>query len=115
MEKNKQLADSYLAHFVKEVAEKEVVWGLYCAEGWANVDSHEFDNILVFPFWSNKELAAACAIDEWAIYTPATLDLPEFLENWCVAMYRDHVMPGINWDVDLFGKELEPISLAFKI
>lgn len=115
MEKTKKIADAYLEIFIKEVAQKEVVWGLYCEQGWANVDSHEFEDTIVFPFWSNKELAAACAIEEWTIYQPAPLDLPEFLENWCVGMYRDHIMPGINWDADLFGKEIEPLSLIFKI
>lgn len=109
------MADKNLQLFVAEVAREEKVWGLHCKAGWANTDSHEFDDTIVYPFWSNKALAASCAVEEWKVFEPEYLELPEFLENWCVGMYKEYIMPGLNWDSDLFGKELEPLELALLI
>jgi hypothetical protein len=115
MKKDKALADQNLRKFVTQVVQTELVWGLNCEEGWANADSHEFDDTLVYPFWSEKRLATVCSVEEWRIFQPATLDLPEFLENWCVGMYKEYIMAGVNWEADLFGKEVEPLELAFLI
>jgi hypothetical protein len=115
MPQDKSTADQNLQLFIEEVAQHEVVWGLHCKQGWANADSHEFDDTVVYTFWSNRALAKACAVEEWSIFRPETLALPEFLENWCVGMYKEYIMAGTNWDSDLFGKEIEPLELAFKI
>ncbi len=113
MQKGKGVADQHLQDFVEQVVQTGLVWGLYCEEGWANADSHEFDEVVVYPFWSAKNLASVCSVEEWRVFQPASLHLAEFLENWCVGMYREYIMVGVNWEADLFGKEIEPLELAF--
>jgi len=101
--------------FVAEVAQEGLVWGLNCPEGWANADSCEFEDVIVYPFWSNADLAKTCAVAEWSIYQPKSLELAEFLENWCVGMHKEYILPGVNWDKDMDGKELEALDLALQI
>jgi len=101
--------------FVQQVAETGLVWGLHCKDGWANADSCEFEGVIVYPFWSNPDLAQICAISEWSVYAPKSLELAEFLENWCVGMHKEYILPGINWDENMDGKELESLDLALQI
>lgn len=101
--------------FVRHVAETELVWGLHCPEGWANADSCDTPDTLVYPFWSDAKEAQTCAVQEWSIFQPKSLPLVEFLENWCVGMYKEFILVGINWDVNLSGKELESLDLALQI
>jgi hypothetical protein len=101
--------------FVLQSVESGQVWGLHCKEGWANADSCEFEEVIVYPFWSSAELAQSCAIQEWKIYQPKSLDLAEFLENWCVGMYKEYILAGINWNEQMEGKELDSLDLALQI
>ena len=101
--------------FVKEVSALEQVWGLHCKEGWANADSCEYEQVVVYPFWSNPTLAQSCAVQDWSIYQPKSLDLPEFLENWCVGMFKEYILAGTNWNPSLEGKEQDPLDLALQI
>lgn len=103
------------ALFIQQVAETGLVWGLHCTEGWANADSCEFEDVIVYPFWSSADLAKVCAIQEWAIYQPKSLELAEFLENWCVGMHKEYILPGVNWDENMDGKELESLDLGLQI
>ena len=101
--------------FIRQSVESGFVWGLHCIDGWANADSCEFEEVVVYPFWSSPELAQTCAIQEWSIYQPKSLDLAEFLENWCVGMYKEYILAGINWDENMEGKEIDSLDLALQI
>ena len=101
--------------FIQQVVESSMVWGLYCPDGWANADSCEFEDVVVYPFWSSADLAKICSVEEWKIYQPKSLELAEFLENWCVGMHKEYILPGVNWDEQMDGKELESLDLALQI
>lgn len=40
----------YYEHFVNEVLETEVIWGLNNEDGWAICDSNDFEGRQVIPF-----------------------------------------------------------------
>jgi hypothetical protein len=101
--------------FIERTAGCKLVWALKDKKGWANSYANDDDETDVIPFWSDRAYAKACARDEWADYTPVSIPLPEFLENWCIGMVNDNVLAGINWDVNMFGKEISSLNVALDI
>jgi hypothetical protein len=101
--------------FIESVVDSDTVWGLTKDETWATSSSSEYEDTEVILFWSDKSGAAACAEDDWAAYTPESISLVEFLENWCVGMYGDSLLLGANWNADLTGKEEEPLVVALDV
>jgi hypothetical protein len=101
--------------FIKRVIEMNLVWGLENEDGWATSSSNENEDIGVIPFWSDRAYANACAKDHWTNYAPTSIPLAEFLENWCVGMANDNTLIGVNWDANMFGKEVNALNLALKI
>ena len=101
--------------FITQAVNLEKVWGLHCEQGWSNADSCELEDTVVYPFWSAEDKAKICAVDEWSVYSPKFLHLSEFLENWCIGMYKEYILAGINWDPNLEGPEVDSIDLALKI
>ncbi len=106
LEKNVEL-------FFAETQETKTVWGL-CneEEGWLSVDSSEFEESEVMPFWSNKADAQEHCADEWAEFTPTEIPLDVFVEDWMITLSEDGVLIGLNWNAELSGKESEPSDVA---
>ncbi|KMV29253.1 DUF2750 domain-containing protein [Photobacterium swingsii] len=99
--------------FVTESQDTRFVWGLCNEEGdWLAVDSSEFENSEVMPFWSNKEDAQTHCVDEWAEFSVAELPLDIFVEDWMITLAEDGVLVGLNWNDQLEGGELEPSDVA---
>jgi len=65
-------------HFIEKVCELGLVWGLF-NDGWA---AGKVDGVDVIPVWPERELAAACATDDWADLLPKEIALRDFLEKW---------------------------------
>ncbi|GHA59987.1 DUF2750 domain-containing protein [Pontibacter akesuensis] len=101
--------------FIQRIVETNEVWGLTKDDTWATSSSSEFEDTEVILFWSDKGGATACSEDEWESYTPESITLVEFLENWCVGMYGDELLVGANWDKNLVGKEAEPLVVALDV
>jgi hypothetical protein len=110
----KLTADAQANHdlFVKTVKETGLVWGLKVEDDWAVCESNEYEDQMVFPFWSNEADARIHCEDEWAEYAPATIALDEFAQDWLVGMDEDGLLVGTNWDAELSGMEVEPMELA---
>jgi hypothetical protein len=70
------------AHFVKQVADSEQVWGLRTEEGWVSVGDDDGNSML--PVWPHPDYAAACAVDEWDDAQPSAIDLDDWLDEWLV-------------------------------
>lgn len=102
-------------NFVKTIVETDKVWGLTKDDTWATSSSAEYEDTEVILFWSDAEGAKACAEDDWADYSPESISVVEFLENWCVGMYGDALLVGTNWAADLSGKEVEPLEVALEV
>jgi hypothetical protein len=107
--------DAKYKQFIEQAAASKLVWGLKDKQGWANTDSSGEEEGDVIPFWSDKAQAKTCARDDWKGYLPTFIALPEFLESWCMEMAENNVLAGINWDANMFGKEVNGLELALDI
>jgi hypothetical protein len=101
--------------FIEGIQESGRVWGLQSAEGWMVVDSTEYEDSEVMPFWSDEAYAGVHCSGEWADFKPVAMDLAEFVEDWLVGMDEDGVLVGPNWNADLEGLEIEPMEIAKRL
>jgi len=111
------MSDPQKSHekFVADVVRFKKVWGLKLDDNWAVSKSADFNDAEVLLFWSDQEMAKACATDDWHDYTPDSIETPEFLENWLPGMYEEGIAVGTNWSTELDGLEMDPITLALEI
>lgn len=107
--------DKNYQKFITDIVKTDKVWGLTQNDTWATSNSAEYEETEVILFWSEAEGAAACAEDDWADYKPESINVVEFLENWCVGMYSDALLLGANWDENLNGREVEPLEVALDV
>lgn len=103
--------DNY-ALFIEEIKFNGELWSLESDEGWVVVDSQEFADAEVMPFWSDKEDALAHCIDEWADYQVGLVNIEDFVQDWLPELDKDGVLIGPNWTVNLEGLELEAVQVA---
>lgn len=97
------------ALFVSESQKSEIVWGLCNEEGqWLSLDSSEFEESEVMPFWTQASDAQQHCVEEWATFKPTQLSLEEFVEDWLTTLAEDEVLVGLNWNSELEGDEFEP-------
>ncbi|WP_242928992.1 DUF2750 domain-containing protein [Pontibacter vulgaris] len=115
MQQNGESNEATYKKFIERVVASDAVWGLSEGDIWATSSSNEFDDTEVILFWSSEAGAMACAEDEWDGYKAEQVPLVEFLENWCVGMYGDHLLAGLDWDAALSGKETEPLEAALDV
>ncbi len=104
--------DANYQRFIENILESGQVWGLQSDEGWVVVDSTEFEDSEVMPFWSEEANAKAHCVGEWANFRPVAMDLDEFVEEWLAGMAEDGILVGPNWNDDLDGLEVEPDELS---
>ncbi|MCU0736154.1 MAG: DUF2750 domain-containing protein [Methylotetracoccus sp.] len=97
--------------FVENIQESGQVWSLQTPDGWVIVDSAEYEDSEVMPFWSEEAYAKQHCVGEWAHFTPAAIPFDEFVEDWLAGMDEDGVLVGPNWNAELDGLEVEPIEI----
>jgi hypothetical protein len=106
--------------FIRRVCESEIVWGLKNTGGLAITSSNEYEDedeepLGIICFWSEKALAKGCAREDWKGYEPVEIQLSEFIENWCIGMANDNLMVGSNFDLNMFGFEIDPLNLIIEL
>lgn len=79
-------------HFIKQVADREEVWGLY-RDGWAMAGDDEGRKI--FPLWPRSDYASLCVTGDWQGYEPSSFPLTDLMEELLPKLERDGVLPGI--------------------
>lgn len=104
--------DSYkrYLYFVKKVADQQVLWSLWHADGWA-LAGDSLGRQLV-PVWPHEKFAELCARDAWAGYVPKSLDINIWIERWIPGMQRDGrfvVVFPISGDQ---GAAVDPVKLG---
>lgn len=97
--------------FIDQANELEIVWNLQSTDGFAICESSEFDDSQVIPFWSLEKDAKTACIDDWKEYKPNPVRLDDFIDAWLHGMDEDEVYVGINWNAELEGVEIEPVTL----
>lgn len=75
-------------HFIKQVADRQVVWGLY-KDGWAMAKANS--GRYVFPVWPAPEYAELCAAGDWEGYASADIPLDDFLNELVPNLDKDDV------------------------
>ncbi|MDP4534868.1 DUF2750 domain-containing protein [Alkalimonas collagenimarina] len=100
--------DPQYQKFVEEAKTTAVVWALAEGEDLLVVESVEFEETDVIPFWSTEADAQKQCSDEWAAYKPEAIPLDVFCDGWLKEMYDDGLLIGTNWDDELNGPEVEP-------
>jgi Protein of unknown function (DUF2750) len=68
------------AHFVKQVADWQQVWGLRAEDGWVAVSDDS--GASMFPVWPHAEYARLLATDDWQTAVPTAIELTDWLEEW---------------------------------
>lgn len=101
--------------FVSDSVSTKKVWGLKVDDNWAVSKSADFEDAEVLVFWSDKNLADACATDDWEDYKSEEIDTAEFLTEWLPGMQEEGIAVGTNWSTELEGLEMDPISLALEL
>lgn len=105
-------AEASHAGFIRRVKKTGLVWGLKTSNGWAVCESSEYEDRVVYPFWSDEAYARPHCTGDWSHFTPASIELDAFIERWLPGMGEDDVLVGTDWDADLSGLEWEPADLA---
>lgn len=100
------------ALFIQQAQDSQQVWALQFDDEWVVCDSNEQPGRDVMPVWSAEADAQRHCVDEWADYQAAPIALEEFMEEWVNDLAEDQVLLGINWNADLDGVEVEPLTLA---
>ena len=80
------------SHFIKRVADWEVVWSLY-DDGWAMAETD--NGIQTVPFWPAEDYAILCSLDHWQGFKPKGIPLDEFMNDLLPSLKGDGVLPGI--------------------
>ncbi|WP_440054036.1 DUF2750 domain-containing protein [Pseudoalteromonas sp. T1lg65] len=104
---------SEVSTFADRVKQDAIVWALGAEDGgMVVVDSNQFDETDVLLLWDSEEKAQAQCRDEWADFTPISIDLADFLDEWVLDLKEDEALVGLNWNDDNVCVEIEPIGLA---
>ena len=90
--------DPVFQNFIAEAKTHGVVWTLANGEDLLVVESVDFEDTDVMPFWSSQEAALVHCSEEWSDYKPEAIPLDVFCEGWLQEMYDDGVLIGTNWD-----------------
>ncbi len=100
-----------LDRFCARAAAAGEVWVLTEGEDVAVVESEDYEEAEVMPFWSTREGAERTATGDWGRYTPNAIPLDEFLSSYLPALDDDGYLVGPDWSEDLEGDEIEPEEL----
>ncbi|MFP9098897.1 DUF2750 domain-containing protein [Flavobacterium sp. RHBU_24] len=119
MEQHSEFHEQY-DHFIKTISASQQVYALQSSQGYATSRTNEYEDeegesLELICFWSDKALADACAVNAWKGYKPVAIPLGEFMESWCVGMYQEDVIAGIDFDAALTGYEAEPLVLVNRL
>ena len=64
----------------------------------------------VICFWSDKEKAKKCCVEDWAKYRVTAICLATFLEDWLVQIYNDSFIVGFDFSNEMKGIEADPLD-----
>jgi hypothetical protein len=106
--------DKRYLHFIKVVADTTELWMIGDENGIATYSDNE--NKVIIPVWPHEIYAKACCVDEFANYTPESISLNDWIEDWLsemeevgqlIAVFPTPHNKGIVVDVDRFTTDME--------
>lgn len=102
--------------FLHKAFETKKVWALKHADGgWASCESSNYEQTVIFLFWSDAQLAEQYHKSSGEAYEVIEFDLETFIEAWLKGLDQDDHMVGLNWQSGLYGLEVEPLDIAKKL
>lgn len=66
-------------------------------------------------FWSDKQAANKCCIDDWKNYKPQEICVATFIEDYLVNVYNESFIAGIEFNEKMEGIEADPLDLILEI
>lgn len=78
---------SRYAHFVGQVADWELVWGLRTSDGWVSMS--DATEVPMLPVWPHEPYAQMLATGAWIGATPTPIEVHEWLERWLPGLAAD--------------------------
>lgn len=105
------LDENRLDRFCRLAAAAGQVWVLTEGEDCAVVESNDYEEAEVMPFWSSEAAAQQATSGDWACYTPSPIPLDEFIGSWLPTLDEDEYLVGPDWTEELEGDEVEPEEL----
>lgn len=120
MSKQNQKTDQNHQRFIQDVCQQGKIWTLkspdvYAISSSINYTNDEGEPLPMLCAWSSKELALACAKQEWEVFEAESIELGSFLEDWCIGMDEDGLMVGTNFTSKMEGTETEPLLLILEL
>ncbi len=108
----KDFCRDYHQRFVARVLQGREASALVESSGkMAFAHSNDSEDRPVQLFWSDQAYARRCASGQWSDRVVKPIPLERLLEELLPAMHVEHWLVGCNWDADLFGLEVEPLTL----
>lgn len=109
-----------LESFVKKICEDGVVYSMESNDAFALCGSNKFSTdagepVTVFCFWSDEILAKKCCVEDWSNFKTNEITIASFIEDWCVEIYNDSFLVGLDFDDQMIGVEVDPIDLILLI
>lgn len=106
--------------FVQKICDDGVVYSLEGKNEFALSGSSKFTNdsgepVVVFCFWSDENLAKSCCVEDWSKFKINEVSLASFIEDWCVGIYNDSFLVGLDFNAEMIGVETDPIDLILEI
>jgi len=109
-----------LENFVNKICEDGVVYSMESKDAFALCGSNQFVNesgepVTVFCFWSDENMAKSCCVEDWSDFKIHEVSIASFLEDWCVGIYNDSFLVGLDFNAQMIGLETDPIDLILAI
>lgn len=113
---NKSFNDQSYTSFIERAVKSSKVWFLAADDGnIAITESNDYEDTGVILVWADAADARNNAKEEWAKYKAVEIDLVTFLEYHIITLSNDDMLLGINFDQNMFGMEVEPLTVALDI
>jgi len=98
------------SYWVKKVADQQVVWSLWQADGWALAADDQGRQLV--PVWPHEKFAELCARDVWAGYAPKAIEIEAWMERWIPGMQRDTILVAVFPTPNDRGVAVDPAKLG---
>ena len=101
------------AHFIAQVADWELVWGLRTADGWVSMS--DAGELPMFPVWPHEPYARLLATDSWSNAVPTPIGVHEWVETWLPGLATDGSKVAVFPTPEGKGVVVEPAQLRSDI
>jgi len=103
--------DDRLNYCLSRFVETEEIWGLAETQGWI---IHDTESVSTLPIWPYKDLATACAKDDWKLAKPQSISLEHFIYKVSEQLIENEIQLEV-LPTDLAPGKIIPARSFFKM